>query len=359
MEYDNKLRAVLVLEDGTILYGNGFGDRTTKVGELVFNTSTTGYQEALTDLSYTGQILLMAYPLIGNYGINERDYENEKICVEGFAVREASCDFEHREGIKNLDSFLKERNIPGISDIDTRFIVRKIRTRGVMPAALATYEEKINAGELLKSLKFDYSSENFVEKVTIKKPVVYGQGKKTIVLIDYGAKRGIINAMVERGIRVIAVPSFTKADEIELWEPDGILLSNGPGDPAIITEAHRLIRKLADKYPIFGICLGHQLIAHAFGGGTYKLKFGHRGSNHPVMDIKKNKVYITTQNHGFAVDGAGLPDELEVTQYNLNDGTVEGLRHKTKPIFSVQYHPEANPGPHDTRHLFDEFTKML
>ncbi len=359
MENEKCLKGVLVLEDGTVLYGKGFGAKTIKTGELVFNTSMTGYQEALTDPSYAGQILLMTYPLIGNYGINEKDYESEKVHIEGFAVREYSDDFEHKEATKNLDSFLKQHGVPGISGIDTRFVVRKIRARGVMPAILAAYEDWVDAQKLLKSMRFDYSSENFVEKVTVREPKAYGKGKKTVVLIDYGVKAGIIKTMVEREVRMVVVPSFATAEQIESHEPDGILLSNGPGDPAILTEAHELIRRLADSYPIFGICLGHQLIAHAFGGRTYKLKFGHRGSNHPVIDVAKNKVYITTQNHGFAVDEAGLPDELEVTQYNLNDRTVEGLRHGSKPVFSVQYHPEANPGPRDTRHLFDEFVKML
>jgi len=359
MENSEKLKAVLILKDGTVLYGNGFGAKTARAGELVFNTSMTGYQEALTDPSYAGQILLMTYPLIGNYGINEKDFESGRVQPEGFAVREISDDFEHREARRNVDSFLKEHGVPGISGIDTRFVVRKIRERGVMPAVLATYEGEIDAKKLINSMSFDYSAQNFVEKVTTKQPVVYGKGEKRVVLIDYGVKTGIIKEMNRRGIQAISVSAFSTAEQIETYEPDGIMLSNGPGDPAILAEAHKTIRKLAERHPVFGICLGHQLIAHAFGGRTFKLKFGHRGSNHPVFDKIKNRVCITTQNHGFAVDETTLPDALEVTHYNLNDKTVEGMRHESKPVFSVQYHPEANPGPHDSRYLFDEFVKML
>lgn len=353
------MKAVLILKDGTILYGSGFGAKITKVGELVFNTSMMGYQEALTDPSYAGQILLMTYPLIGNYGINKTDFESEKVQVEGFAVRELSDDFEHREASANVDSFLREHNVPGISRIDTRFLVKKIRDVGVMPAAIATYDENVNTQKLLNELAFNYSSINFVEKVTTKNVIKFGTGKKRVVLVDYGVKKGIVRELVLRGVEVVVVPSFASAEEIKSYEPDGILLSNGPGDPAILTEAHVLIKKLAEHFPIFGICLGHQLLAHAFGGKTYKLKFGHRGSNHPVLDRRRSRVVITTQNHGFAVDANSVEKEFEITHLNLNDKTVEGMAHLSKQIFSVQYHPEANPGPHDSRYLFDEFVKML
>lgn len=350
------MKAVILLEDGTMLHGKGFGAESISQGELVFNTSMTGYQEALTDPSYAGQILMMTYPLIGNYGINKTDFESEKIHVAGFAVRHQSTDFFHRESNKTIHEFLAENNIPGITDIDTRFLVRKIRTVGVMPAVVATYNGEFNPSKL--NVDFNYSSINFVEKVTTKEPKVFGKGNKKIVLIDYGVKKGIVNELVARDCQVIVVPSFASTDEIKSYEPDGILLSNGPGDPAILVDAHKTIQQLLD-YPIMGICLGHQLLAHAFGGKTFKLKFGHRGANHPVFDKQTEKVAITTQNHGFAVDRENLPDDLSITHTNLNDETVEGMQHIKKPIFSVQYHPEANPGPHDSKYLFDKFVKMI
>jgi len=354
------LKAVLILKDGTILYGSGFGAQATRIGELVFNTSMTGYQEALTDPSYAGQILLLTYPLAGNYGINESDFESNAVQVEGFAVREVCPTPQHRESAKTLDSFLREFAVPGIAGIDTRFVVRRIREHGVMPALLATYEDSIDAKELLESIKFDYSAKNFVAEVTTKQPKVYGDGQKRVVLIDYGVKMGIVRELVSRGIKVIVLPCFVSADEVRAYEPDGVVLSNGPGDPAILTDAHGTIRRLTDRgYPMFGICLGHQLLAHAYGGRTFKLKFGHRGSNHPVLDGRKNCVVITTQNHGFAVDAASVEHCFAITHINVNDGTVEGMAHNNKPIFSVQYHPEANPGPHDSRYLFDQFVKML
>lgn len=352
------MRAVLMLKDGTILYGRGFGAEAIKEGELVFNTSMTGYQEALTDPSYAGQILMMSYPLIGNYGINKEDFESDKVQVEGFAVRELSDDFSHRSAVSDVDFFLKNNNVPGISGIDTRFIVKKIRNVGVMPAVLATYKDKINIEKLTEKLQFDYSGINFVEKVTIKETKRFGDGTKRVVLVDYGAKRGIVDSLVSQGVEVVVVPSFFNSEQIKELEPDGILLSNGPGDPAMLVDAHETIKSLSE-FPAFGICLGHQLLAHAFGGSTFKLKFGHRGSNHPVYDDVRKKTIITTQNHGFAVDDGKVPDGFEITHRNANDGTVEGMKHASKPIFSVQFHPEARPGPHDSRYLFDEFLKNL
>jgi len=352
-------KAVLLLQDGTALHGSGFGARALSQGELVFNTSMTGYQEALTDPSYAGQILLMTNPLIGNYGINGKDFESGKVHPRGFAVRNLSPDFCHTEARKSVDAFLKEHGVPGISGIDTRFLVRKIRTRGVMPALLATYEGDFNPKKL--KVDFDYSGKDFVQEVTTREPKIFGLGgKKRVVLIDYGVKMGIVRELVARGCEVVVVPSLFSAAQVRSYEPDGILLSNGPGDPAILTEAHKTIRSLSDSnYPIFGICLGHQLLAHAFGGTTYKLKFGHRGSNHPVLDKKSGKVSITTQNHGYAVDAGKPPKGFTLTQFNLNDGTVEGMEHGELPVFSVQYHPEASPGPHDSKALFGRFVKML
>lgn len=357
------MKAVLILSDGTVVYGRGFGAQTIKVGELVFNTSMMGYQEALTDPSYAGQILLMSYPLIGNYGINTREYESNRIHAEGFAVREASPPGEqelHRESFQTLDAFLKEFQVPGMDGLDTRFLVRKLRTQGVRPAILATREEEIDAKKLLDNLaKFEYGKVDFVEKVTRKKPEIYGDGKRTVVLVDYGLKMGIVRELVARGLKVVVVPSFSTLEDIERYEPAGVVLSNGPGDPALLTAAHETIQKIIQAdYPVLGICLGHQLLAHALGGKTYKLKFGHRGSNHPVLDTSRNKIVVTTQNHGYAVD-ADLPEGLEISHLNVNDGTVEGMRHLDKPVFSVQYHPESSPGPEDSKYLFDRFVHML
>lgn len=358
MQHQN-LKAVLALKDGTILHGSGFGAKTERIGELVFNTSMMGYQEALTDPSYAGQILLMTYPLIGNYGTNKDDQESDSIHPEGFVIREMSQNAEHRNSKQTLDAFLRSKGVPGICGIDTRFIVRHIRDKGVMPAIIATSdrESDLDPKKLLQKLKFDYSSIDFVSKVTTRKPQVFGKGaKKRIALVDYGVKMGIVRELVKRGCEVHMLPSHSTAKEIKALDPDGVLLSNGPGDPAILTEAHKVIRDL-EGLPMFGICLGHQLLAHAFGGDTYKLKFGHRGSNHAVLDKVRNKVVITTQNHGFAV--RKVSQGFETTHVNVNDKSIEGMRCVSRKIFSVQYHPEASPGPHDSFYLFDEFMKML
>jgi len=317
-----------------------------------------GYQESLTDPSYAGQILVSTYPLIGNYGINDYDFESDKIHVHGFCTREICNEYEFRDAKRSVDEFLREFNVPGITDIDTRFLVRHIRTKGVVPAIISNYEGDLDIEKLKKELSaFDYSKIDFVDKVTIKKPLEFGENKKgKIVLIDYGHKRNMVTELVKRGIKVIVVPSFYKSEQIKEFDPDGIFLSNGPGDPKILTHAHKTIKELSN-YPIMGVCLGHQLIAHAFGGDTFKLKFGHRGSNQPVIDLRTKKVVITTQNHGFAVKEA--PKDFELTHQNLNDKTCEGIAHKSRPIFSVQYHPEATAGPHDSKYLFDEFVKLL
>ena len=355
------MKAVLALGDGTVLEGSGFGAEGEMAGELVFNTSMMGYQEALTDPSYGGQILLMTYPLIGNYGTNPSDQESGRIHARGFVVRELSDDAEHRDSTLNTDSFLKENRIPSIQGLDTRFLVRHIREKGVMPAMIAASkgEGPIDAKKLLAKLAgFDYSKTDFVSLASTKQARVFGKGgKKRVAMIDYGAKTGIVRELVARGCEVHLLPSRSTPEEVMALEPDGIMLSNGPGDPAILKDAHRTIRELGGRKPMFGICLGHQLIGHAFGGDTYKLKFGHRGSNHPVIEVKSGRSFITTQNHGFAV--GRVPDGFELTQVNANDRSVEGMRCDGKAIFSVQYHPEASPGPHDTRFLFDEFVKMM
>ncbi len=353
------MKAVLALKDGTIIHGTGFGAMAENVGELVFNTSMTGYEEALTDASYAGQILLMTYPLMGNYGINGRDRESGRVQPAGFAVRELSPDHEHRQANQSLDAFLKQHGVPGMTGIDTRSLVRHIRDKGVMPAIIATSEKDLDVKKLVERMnRFDYSSVDFVREVSTKKAQVFGKGgKKKVALMDYGVKMGIVRELVKRGCEVHLLPCDATAADVKALEPDGVMLSNGPGDPAILKYAHEAIRGLEGYRPMFGVCLGNQLIAHAFGGDTFKLKFGHRGCNHAVLDVKAGKTAITTQNHGFAV--GKVPKGFEVSHVNVNDKSVEGMRSENKAIFSVQYHPEASPGPHDSRHLFDDFIKMI
>lgn len=350
--------AALILNDGTVVQGTGFGASAIRAGELVFNTAMQGYQESLTDPSYAGQILMATYPLAGNYGINEYSFESDRIRAEGYAIRELCAEPEHKDSQKDLDAFLAENGTPGIHGIDTRFLVRKIRTRGVMPAVLAVSSEPLNMKSLLENLRFDYGNIDFIKGITVKKPEVHGdeKAKKKVVLIDYGAKRNIIAELVRRKLKVTVVSAYEDAAEIKKLEPDGIMLSNGPGNPAILEHAHKTIRALKDC-PIFGICLGNQLIAHAFGGDTYKLKFGHRGVNHPVLNLRDGLVRITTQNHGFAV--GKVPEDFQMTEKSANDGSVEGMERSDGGIFSVQYHPEATPGPHDSKYLFDRFVKMM
>ncbi len=353
----NGKHAVLILKDGSIIQGAGFGAPAVRTGELVFNTAMQGYQESLTDPSYAGQILLATYPLIGNYGINSYSFESKRMHAEGYVIRELCEEPEHMDSVKELDSFLAENNRPGIQGIDTRSLVLKLRNFGVMPALIAVSENPLNIKELLENLKFDYENIDFIKNITVKEPEVYGKGnRKKVVLIDYGAKHNIINELVKRGLEVTVVSAYEELETIRSFEPEGIMLSNGPGNPAILTHAHKVIKGLND-YPIFGICLGNQLISHAFGGDTYKLKFGHRGVNHPVINLKDGRVRITTQNHGFAV--GKVPDGFEITEKSANDGSVEGMESSDGRVFCVQYHPESTPGPNDTKYLFDRFVKML
>jgi len=351
-------QAVLVLTDGSVYYGKGFGSSKTAVGELVFNTSMVGYQEALTDPSYAGQVLIFTYPLQGNYGISKEDYESGRIQVRAFVVREV-CDMPfHRKSVKTLDEFLKENDTPGISDLDTRSIVRKIRNFGVMGCALSTEIEDVN--ELLEmARKFNYDNERFVEQVSEKETLYSANGKKKVVLIDCGMKLSIIRELNKRGVDVVSVPYNASAKEIEKHSPDGICISNGPGNPSLLGETISTIKEIYESYPLLCICLGHQLLALAIGGKTYKLKFGHRSANQPVLDLENNKVIITTQNHGYAVDEKSLPHGWRAWQKNANDNSVEAIKHESLDIITLQYHPEANPGPYDARCFFDDYVKML
>lgn len=352
-------KAMLVLSDGTVFSGRGFGASCRRVGEIVFTTNMMGYEESLTDPSYAGQILVSTYPLIGNYGTSPAWCESEKMHVEGYAVRQLCHEPRHVKSTAPLEKRLEEQGVPGIEGIDTRQLVRLIRNAGVMPAAISVYEKDESAEELLSlARKLDYSGINFVEKVSTGKVESYGKGSKKVVIIDYGAKMGIVRELNKRGVEAVAVPFNTGAEGIMSYKPHGIVASNGPGDPALMQKESAELKKLRDL-PLFGVCLGNQLLAQAYGAKTYKLKFGHRGGNHPVMDLERNRIVITTQNHGFAVDEKTLPAELKVTHTNLSDGTNEGIAHRELPLFAVQYHPEANPGSRDSKYLFDKFVKML
>lgn len=356
------MKATLVLEDGTIVEGVGIGAEKEVYGEVVFNTSMSGYQEALTDPSYNGQVLMFTYPMIGNYGINKNDFESDGVKAEGLVVREACPAPSHRAAGKTLDTFLKEHDTPGIAEVDTRALTIKIRKYGTMKGALKTSHGSIDAEALLERAKNqpDISELDLVAEVTTEKIMHYeGSGEK-VVLLDCGMKLSILRSLLKRGLDVTVVPAMTKADKVLALEPKGVVVSNGPGDPLKAGYAIKTVRRLVEEKPVFGICLGHQILALACGGRTFKLKFGHRGSNQPVKDLETGRVYITSQNHGFAVDAESLEDTgFKLSHVNLNDNTAEGLRHEELPVFSVQYHPEANPGPRDSDYLFDEFLKIL
>ncbi|MDD5318171.1 MAG: glutamine-hydrolyzing carbamoyl-phosphate synthase small subunit [Candidatus ainarchaeum sp.] len=361
------LKGILVLSDGSFFEGPGFGAEGTALGELVFNTAMTGYQEALTDPSYAGQILMMAYPLIGNYGVSEEDYESRKIHAPAFVVREACGLPVHMGSVETIHSFLERNGTQGLEGVDTRALVRKVRTRGVMPACVQVYSGKTKPDvEALaaKANALDYSKINFVEKVSAAGRVDVAPAKpdsrtKKVALIDCGAKESIARDLTMRNISVSILPWNASTGEILACEPDGLIISNGPGDPTLLSNVAEAVKPLLEKIPVFGICLGHQIIGHAVGGKTFKMKFGHRGANHPVKCLEDGKVYITSQNHGFAVDGKTLPREYEESYCNLNDRTNEGFRHRELPVSTVQFHPEANPGPLDKNALFDRFRKVL
>lgn len=352
------MQARLLLEDGTLFTGKAFGAAGESVGEVVFNTGITGYQEVLSDPSYCGQIVTMTYPMIGNYGITREDFESARPFIHGFVVRQ------HEEVPSNwraqytLDSLLKEYGITGISDIDTRMLTRILRRHGTMKGLLTTSDEPVEA--LQEKLGATPLMRDQVSRVSTKSVFGCPGTKERVVLVDFGSKSGIVRELTKRGCDVVVVPHNATAEQIRRLSPDGVLLSNGPGDPKDVPHAVATIKELLGELPLFGICLGHQLFALASGADTEKLKFGHRGGNHPVKDLLHNRCYITSQNHGYTVREESIAGtELEVTHINNNDRTIEGLRHKTKPAFSVQYHPEAAPGPFDSSYLFDEFLDMI
>jgi carbamoyl-phosphate synthase small subunit len=368
--------AILVLEDGTSFEGYGFGAKRKVSGEVVFSTSMVGYPEALTDPSYQGQILTFTYPLVGNYGVpaKENDYgvfryfESEKIRVSGILIHELCEKPHHWASVKTLNDWLEEEKIPGIFGIDTRKLTKKLRTKGVMLGVMEVWdnEEEHNFEKLKKEIRkiVDPNLRDLVGEVTVEEPINYrgiGSLRKHVALIDCGVKHGILRNLVKRGIDITRVPYDFSANEILEYDPDGIVISNGPGDPKVCDATIETISELIDeKIPIMGVCLGNQILALAFEGDTYKLRYGHRSQNQPVLDLRTNRCYITTQNHGYSVRPSSLEEsDLELRFVNANDQTNEGIEHNKKAIFGFQWHPEASPGPYDTEFLFDEFLRVM
>jgi carbamoyl-phosphate synthase small subunit len=369
--------ARLVLEDGTVLVGRGFGSEADGFGELIFNTSMTGYQEILTDPSYRGQMVLFTQPHIGNYGVCSEDEESTKLWMSGLVVREACQRASNFRSGSELHDYLAQHNVPGIEGVDTRMLTRRIRDHGEQ-RVLITRDMESSEAALIERIKQSprVADVDHVLKVTTDTQYAWqkgyesefsapaphlmtGQKKHRIIAYDFGIKRNILRSLTACGLDVTVVPANTPAEAVLEQKPDGVFLSNGPGDPEVCAYGIEAAKRLVQAVPVFGICLGHQLLAHVFGGKTYKMGFGHHGGNQPVIDLTTDKVEITSQNHSYAVDAASLPDSVVVTHKNLNDDTVEGLRHKELPVFSVQYHPEAAPGPHDSLYLFKRFIEML
>jgi carbamoyl-phosphate synthase small subunit len=350
---------LLVLEDGTVFRGRLFGAPARSAGEVVFSTAMTGYQEMLTDPSFAGQVLVLTYPLAGNYGINGEDVESKRIQVRGLVVHEETREPSHWDAAMTLHDYLASEGVAGIAGVDTRALTRKLRSGGVLMGAITTDETVDEALTRLHSLP-RYGEVDLVRDVSTDAAYDWTDvGRKHIAVIDSGVKYNIMRLLAERGCRVTALPPDTNADEILSQTPDGIVFSPGPGDPAFLDYQVATVRSLVGKVPVLGICLGHQVLGRAFGAGTFKLKFGHRGANHPVKDVETGRIHITAQNHGYAVDPDGLASDIEVSQVHLNDGTCEGLRHRREPVISIQYHSEASPGPLDNVYIFDRFMSII
>jgi carbamoyl-phosphate synthase small subunit len=368
------MEAILGLEDGRAFRGKSFGAVGERGGEVVFNTSMMGYQEILTDPSYRGQIVVMTSPEIGNYGVNDFDQESSRPQVEGFVVREISETHSNWRSSKDLPQYLKENKVVGVSEVDTRALTRHLRSRGVLRGIVSTIDHDPESLARKARALAPLADQDLVARVSLPAPQIWRspasplwsgelprrrRARHRVVAYDFGIKRNILRSLTEAGCRVTVVPAHTSAEAVLAARPAGVFLSNGPGDPAALTSIAGEVGRLMGQVPIFGICLGHQILAMACGARTFKLKFGHRGANHPVMNLATGRVEITSQNHGYAVDADSLPTDLEITHVNLNDGTVEGMRHRALPVFSVQHHPEASPGPHDAAYLFDAFASLM
>lgn len=366
------MRAIVALEDGSYYIGKAFGSYTDARGEIVFNTSMSGYQEILTDPSYKGQVVLMTYPLIGNYGVNDEDLESRRPWVEGFIVKELARHYSNYRAKEGLSEFLNRNGIPGVEGVDTRAITRNIREKGSLRVYITTKDiSPQRAVEIAREIP-DIKGRDLVREVTTEEPYLFRQGmwngrgyekpsqwRFRIVVYDFGVKRNILRIMNSLGIETYVVPADTPYTDVLAMKPDGVFLSNGPGDPEPVFYAIENVRNLIGKLPIFGICLGHQILSLAIGGKSFKMKFGHRGANHPVKNLDNGRVEITAQNHSFAIDVKSMEGLAEITHVNLNDGTLEGIRDRKRFFFTVQYHPEDSPGPHDSTYLFKEFLELL